>query len=310
MEVPRNFRFNQEELEADIAKATALFVERVMDVVPTLYRPKLEEARKDLAEAFCLTEDLTDLRPAIVAEHPWIVRALRYTAGPPISEEDFRTVTGWPFTPSPNARVVRNTAPRVCEAVRHLADPLLFPWIQDGRAPTGDEREAAINGTAKLLAVERFRTERRGGASKEQEALVRKVLAKEGGLLEVDRPAKKTTGHIQMIDDLGKGTFCTECVLHGMKCDVPVRLPDGLLMPIECKVNSGQKNGWKRVSREVEGKAARWREKFGSASVVIGIMLDGNFDLGTLTRFQGEGYFIFWGHDPHRLVEFVNLHTP
>ncbi len=81
-------------------------------------------------------------------------------------------------------------------------------------------------------------------------------------------------------------------------------------MPIECKVNSGQKNGWKRVSREVEGKAARWREKFGSASVVIAIMLDGNFDLGTLTRFQDEGYFIFWGHDPQRLVDFVTYHSP
>jgi hypothetical protein len=310
MEVPRDFHFSQEELEADIAKATALFVKRVMEVVPTLYRPKLEEAKEELAEAFHLTKDLTDLRPEVVAEHPWIVRALRYTAGPPISEEDFRTVTGWPFTPSPNARVVRNAAPRVCEAVRRLADPLLFEWVGDGRVPTDDEREAAINGTAKLLAVERFRTERRGGASKEQEALVRKVLAKEGGLVEVAKPPKKTTGHIHLAGDLEEGTFCTECVLHGMKCDVPVRLPDGVLMPIECKVNSGQKNGWKRVSREVEGKAARWRETFGSVGIVIGVMLDGNFDLGTLTRFQREGYFIFWSHDTDRLVEFVYSHTP
>jgi XamI restriction endonuclease len=310
MEVPRDFRFTQEELRKDIAEATGLFVKRVLEAVPQAYRPKLAEAREELVEALRLTEDLTDLRPEVVAGHPSIVRALRYTAGPPISEEDFRTVTGWPFSPSPNAKVVRSSAPAVCDAVRRLADPLLFPWVLEGLGPSDDEREAAINGTAKVLAVERFRTERRGGASKEQEALVRAVLASEGGLVEVDRPLKRKTGHIEMIDDLDKGTFSVECVLHGMKCDVPVRLPDGLLMPIECKVNSGQKNGWKRVSREVEGKAARWREKFGSASVVIGIMLDGNFDLGTLTRFQDEGYFIFWGHDPHRLVEFVNLHTP
>lgn len=310
MDVPGNFRFSQEELKEDIAKATALFVRRVLETVPRAYRPKLAEAREELVAALEVTDDLTDLRPEVIAANPSIVRALRYTAGPPISEEDFRTVTGWPFTPAPNARVVVNSAPAVCDAVRRLADPLLFPWLAEGRRPTDDEREAAINGTAKVLAVERFRTERRGGASKEQEALVRQVLAKDGGLVEVDRPTKKRTGHIEMIDDLAKGTFSAECVLHGMKCDVPVRLPDGLLMPIECKVNSGQKNGWKRVSREVEGKAARWREKFGSASVVIGIMLDGNFDLGTLTRFQEEGYFIFWGHDPHRLVEFVNFHTP
>ena len=310
MEVPPDFRFSDEELRADIAQATALFVERVRETVPALYRPKLAEAREELVRALTLTGDLNDLHPKTIADHPEIVRALRYTAGPPISEEDFRTVTGWPFNPRPRAKVVQAVAPLVCQTVFQLADPLLFPWLAEGRPATAEEREAAINGTAKLLAVERFRTERRGGASKEQEAQVREVLAREAGLREVERPPKRKAGHIEMIDDLDKGTFSQECVLHGMKCDVPVRLPDGLLMPIECKVNSGQKNGWKRVSREVEGKATRWREKFGSASVVIAIMLDGNFDLGTLTRFQDEGYFIFWGHDPQRLVDFVNLHSP
>ncbi|HYI80580.1 MAG TPA: XamI family restriction endonuclease [Thermoleophilaceae bacterium] len=310
MDPIREFRFSDEELKADIARATALFVKRVRKDVPAAYGPKLAEAQKELAEALRLTSDLTDLRPEIIAANPGIVRALRYAAGPPISEEDFRTVTGWPFTPTPNAKVVRAVAPAVCDTARELADRLLFPWLDENRGPTPKERQAAINGTAKLLAVERFRTERRGGASKEQEAEVRRVLAAEADLTEVERPPKRKTGHIEMIDHLDKGTFTSECVLHGMKCDVPVRLPDGLLMPIECKVNSGQKNGWKRVSREVEGKAARWREKFGSASVVIAIMLDGNYDLGTLARFQDEGYFIFWGHDPQRLVDFVNHHTP
>jgi len=202
------------------------------------------------------------------------------------------------------------TAVRVCETVRQIADPLRFPWIIDERRPTGVEREAAINATATVLAVERFRTERRGGASKEQEADVRLVLETEAGLRMVEPPPKRGQGNINMIDDLERGTFTRECVLFGAKCDVPVRLPDGILMPIECKVSNGQKNGWKRVSREVEGKAGRWRQSFGDASVVVGVMLDGNFDLGTLTRFQEQGYFIFWQHDLRRLVEYVYSHTP
>ncbi len=306
----RTFKFTDDELRRDIALARDLFVERVTRRIPAAYHPKLAGAREDVVRMLDLTGDLTDLRPEVIAEHPEISAALRYTAGPPISEEDFRTVTGWPFAPTPRSSVVVRMAPRVCETVEQIADPLRFPWVVARRAPTRTEREAAINATATLLAVERFRTERRGGASKEQEAAVRHVLGREAGLREVPRPAKKHYGHIDMIDDLAKGTFSTECVLHGMKCDVPVRLPDGLLMPIECKVNSGQKNGWKRVSREVEGKAARWREKFGSASVVIGIMLDGNYDLGMLRRFQDEGYFIFWQHDLQRLVDFVYSRTP
>ena len=185
MDPIREFRFSDEELKADIARATALFVKRVRKDVPAAYGPKLAEAQKELAEALRLTSDLTDLRPEIIAANPGIVRALRYAAGPPISEEDFRTVTGWPFTPTPNAKVVRAVAPAVCDTARELADRLLFPWLDENRGPTPKERQAAINGTAKLLAVERFRTERRGGASKEQEAEVRRVLAAEADLTEV-----------------------------------------------------------------------------------------------------------------------------
>ncbi|HEV2785315.1 MAG TPA: XamI family restriction endonuclease, partial [Solirubrobacteraceae bacterium] len=285
MDLTRSFEFTDDELRDDIARARERFVERVTHHVPAAYYPKLANAREDVLRMLELTGDLTDLRPEVVADHPDIVAALRYTAGPPISEEDFRTVTGWPFAPTPRSAVVVRTAPLVCETVRQIADPLRFPWVVDNREPAPEEREAATNATATLLAVERFRTERRRGASNDQEAAVREVLARDAGLQQVPRPQKKRYGHIDMIDDLAKGTFSAECVLHGMKCDVPVRLPDGLLMPIECKVNSGQKNGWKRVSREVEGKAGRWREKFGSASVVIAIMLDGNYDLGMLRRF-------------------------
>lgn len=310
MDTIRDFKFSPEQLKADIAESTRRFKLRVLNDVPAAYLPKLADARAELVEALKVTSDLTNLRPELIAANPHIVRALRYTAGPPISEEDFRTLTAWPFSPTPFGRAVEAAAPEVCRVVRALADPLLFPWVRTSSGASEKDREAAINGTAKLLAVERFRTERRGGASKDQEDQVRRVLDKDAGLTWVPRPDKKTFGHIDRIDHLEMGTFSSECVLYGMKCDVPVRLPDGLLMTIECKVNSGQKNGWKRVSREVEGKAGRWRTKFGEPSVVIAIMLDGNFDLGTLTRFQDEGYFIFWAHDYQRLVDFVNAHTP
>jgi XamI restriction endonuclease len=305
-----DFAYSQDELRADIARARELFVERVLYKVPAAYNPKVAAARHEVELALQLTSDLTALDPAVIVAHPEIVAALRYVAAPPISEEDFRTVTGWPFKPSPNSRSVQASAPAVCRAVAQLVDPLRFPWVREGRRPRGGEREAALNATATVLAVERFRTERRGSASKEQEAAVREVLTRDAGLRQVDPPARRGRGNINMIDDLERGTFTTECVLYGDKCDVPVRLPDGLLMPIECKVSNGQKNGWKRVRREVEGKAGRWRQRFGDAGVVVGVMLDGNFDLGVLREFQEEGCFIFWQHDLQRLVDFVDAHNP
>jgi hypothetical protein len=310
MPVPDTFRFTEEELRRDIAIARDVFVLRVTAQIPAAFRPKLDLARADVIAALDLTDDLNRIDPEVIASNPGIVAALRYMTAPPISEEDFRTVTGWPFNATPNARAVLASTESVASTVRLLADPLRFGWVAEGRRPSKTEREAAINATATVLAVERFRTERRLNASKDQEAAVRAALAAEAGLTQVEPPPRRGEGNVNMIDDLDRGTFTRECVLFGMKCDVPVRLPDGLLMPIECKVSNGQKNGWKRVSREVEGKASRWRQRFGDASMVVGVMLDGNFDLGTLTRFQDQGCFIFWQHDLQRLVDFVVAHTP
>lgn len=303
-----DFAFSDDELRRDIAIARRLFVDRVLYRIPASYHSRIDDARTEVENAFELTDDLRDLQPDVIAANPHIVAALRYMAGPPISEEDFRTVTGWPFNPAPRARSVTASAQAVCDATRQLLDPARFRWVARDRPATPAEREAALNATATLLAVERFRTARRGSASKEQEQAVRDVLEREAGLQPVPVPPRRGRGNINMIDNLDKGTFTTECVLYGDKCDVPVRLPDGLLMPIECKVSNGQKNGWKRVRREVEGKAGRWRQRFGDAGIVVGVMLDGNFDLGVLKDFQEQGCFIFWQHDLQRLVNFVNAH--
>ena len=42
--------------------------------------------------------------------------------------------------------------------------------------------------------------------------------------------------------------------VYGAKRDVPVRLRDGRLLAIECKVSNGAKNSWKRLNREIAGR--------------------------------------------------------
>lgn len=308
--LPQDFRYTDDELDLEIEKARNRFTDRFMHQTPAEYGAVFNDARRQVGAVLAQTEDLVRLDPAALAAQPSIVAALRYTTAPPVSEEDLKTLAGWPFKPTPNTPRVRQSAPKVAAALAHLVDGNRFPWLAAARAPTSAERQAAIDSTATLLAIERFRTARRRSASSDQEQVVRRVLEEECHLRKVPVPPRKPGGHITLISDLEPGTFTTECVLHGAKCDVPTRLPDGLLLPIECKVSNGQKNGWKRVGREVQGKAEAWGRVFGSAAVVIGVMLDGNFDKGTLRAFQDHGYFIFWQHDLDRLAQFVTLHTP
>ena len=84
------------------------------------------------------------------------------------------------------------------------------------------------------------------------------------------------------------------------------RLRDGRLLALECKVSNGPKNSWKRLNREVGGKAERWRAAFGG-QLVTGAVLAGVFDLSCLVAAQGdEGVAIYWEHDLTRLITFLS----
>jgi hypothetical protein len=90
----------------------------------------------------------------------------------------------------------------------------------------------------------------------------------------------------------------------GAKCDVPVRLHDGRLLAIECKISNGPKNSWKRLNREVGGKAERWRGHFGG-QVVTAAVLAGMYDLSCLLAAQADGVHVFWEQDLEPLKDFV-----
>lgn len=75
-----------------------------------------------------------------------------------------------------------------------------------------------------------------------------------------------------------------------------------LLSVVPC---SRPKNGWKRVNREVGGKAERWRQQFGS-QIVTGVVLAGVLDVACLKAAQdGQNVVVFWEHEVSPLKEFV-----
>jgi hypothetical protein len=225
-------------------------------------------------------------------------QAARYVCGPPISQEDLWTLVGGPKF----KRVPLDLAEDTAEAIRLVIDPVRFPWLVENREPSNHEREAALLATAVLWAAQQLGTNRRGEASKRQETLTAQTLA-DAGLTFVE-----LRGKIDFIDDLAPGTYTRERRVAGAKCDVPCRLPDKRLFAIECKVSNGPKNGWKRVNREVGGKAEGWRRHFGQ-NTLTGVVLAGVFDLAALRTAQDRGVSIFWEHDLAPLGRFVEEAT-
>ena len=154
--------WTEEELEAGRARAMVLFRRERMQEPLEQYLNAFDEhqgAVEDLLEA---TVDLAQLREKAVEflVHEKGLRALRYLAGPPISDDDLKTLA----EANLSGQRVRSDPSMVARVIDVLMDGLdrrRFPWVAEGREATAEEREAAVLATAALIATRRTETLRR-----------------------------------------------------------------------------------------------------------------------------------------------------
>ncbi|HWL37011.1 MAG TPA: XamI family restriction endonuclease [Frankiaceae bacterium] len=283
-----------EDMRAARDRAEGIFKEARQREGPRTFEAVCDRIRPQVEGALELTDDLLRLDGEVLREDPVLFQILRYFCGPPISEEDLWTLVGG----TKFKRVPSGLAEETAAVISLVIDPVRFPWVEAGRRPTDEERVRAVMATTVLLASRVVGTNRRGDASVRQEAAVAAVLHEAGYELDVARTP------IMLLDGLERGRYSRERKVAGAKCDVPVRLRDGRLLALECKVSNGPKNGWKRVNREVGGKAETWRQRFGT-QVVTAVVLGGVFDVACLVAAQTQGVALFWEHDLSALTTFV-----
>ncbi|MGE5561606.1 MAG: XamI family restriction endonuclease [Chloroflexota bacterium] len=289
-------RYSRERLDTDRKKAIELFIAERRAEGDALYRSTFEDLRPRVGRLFAQSDNLTRLTPEILVDDPELLESLRFLAAPPISEDDLNTLTG--TSVAKRKTLTSQLAGAAIEVISEMIDRERCPWLASGRAPSASEVEIAIKWTASILAIEALRTDRRTESATRQQAAVRALL-KAHGLTEVERR------DIQQLDDLPRGQFCAEVDVAGSKCDVPVRLWDGRLLTLECKVSNSGTNSVKRLIRETGGKVRNWREEFGR-QFVGGAVLAGVYKLVNLIEAQEKyGMCIFWEHDLAPLAAFT-----
>ena len=216
--------------------------------------------------------------------------ALRYLAGPIISEDDLKTLAEAVFS----AKRVRDDpqmVERVVETISRAMDQRRFVWVAEGRPPTSEEKSAAILATAALMANNRAATARRNFGKETQERLVGEMLER-AGFQEVPRRTIETLRAAP-----SPGQFCRESLLAGRKADLVVTLWDGRVMPVECKVSNSAVNSFKRLNHEAAAKAEAWIKDLGSVQVVPVAVLSGVFNVRNVQDAQQRGLTVFWSHD-------------
>lgn len=230
-----------------------------------------------------------------------LLDALRYLAGPPVSADDLKTLADVnSLTKSALSADDAAGAAAIAEIFRATVDPERFPWITQRRKPSAAEIEAAVAASAALLAGQRLQTMRRNTSKTTQEEAVKEFL-RSIGFVEAATPKRIDT----LEDAPPRGHFCGETLVGTRKADVPVRLYDGRLMPLECKVSYSALNSIKRINNDAQVKAAIWLREFGERQVVPAAMLSGVFGVTNLLRAQHGALTLFWSHRLDAMRDFI-----
>jgi hypothetical protein len=160
------------------------FVDRRLAEPEGTYATHFKARRKALVRLFRKLSSVDKLSPSVdlvreVIADEEMFAALRYVAGPPVSEDDLgvlvtRSVTGI----AQKALAEDDALPvAVLKLICKMSDPFRFPWIPAGRLPTPREIREAIAMTSALHASQALQTERRGYGREVEQSLVARLEA-------------------------------------------------------------------------------------------------------------------------------------
>ncbi len=295
-------RWSEDQLKEHAAEAVQRFREVRMHEPLEQYLEQFDSFRGTLEELIEGTVDLSLLRDQAAEQlsQADVLTAVRYLAGPPVSADDLRELAGDGVSLA-RTRLLRDPemAKLVVDTVLLGLDRIRFPWVGEDREPTDAEREMAVIATAAMIATQRVQTARRNEAKEEQEEAVAEVL-KQNGFTQVPTRAIHNISHFP---DMGE--FCRESDFGGRKADLIVRLWDGRVLPVECKVSNSSTNSVKRLNNDAAAKAEVWIKEFGTATVIPAAVLSGVFKIHNLENAQARGLTLFWAHRLDAMIDFI-----
>ena len=297
--------WDEQALNAEREQAIENFREQRLAEPLSVYSDEFEYCRGVFEN---LLEHLIDLSDMSIISRQMLVDilsqrdmpdAFRHLAGPPISEDDLKTLAE---IKSLSSTAIRKS-PEIAESifavtVRNQLDRGRFPWVIDERVPTEKERHAAIVASAALWATQRTKTARRQGSKQLEEAVM--LSLKSIGFTKVDRRPIETQEKAPK-----RGEFCGESHLGSRKADVIVGLWDGRILAIECKESNSSTNSIKRLNNDAAAKATKWKSDFGNLNVIPAAVLAGVFSLHNLIDAQSDKLTLWWGHDLQRMLDWI-----
>lgn len=217
---------------------------------------------------------------------------LRFLLAPPLSQDQFKlTCPGWNKSTEKTGKPLSSKASE--EAARSFAR-----WADEDRVEpilTGDDldtRNEAIVATAHMMAIDRYRTNRRMRLAGQQEDAVADLLVdldyRQLPARLIDQPGTLAA------DEFMRATQFETADGSTHEVDVAIGLPKRTVLALECKVSNDATNSVKRVN-DVLKKASAWKARWG-LNVLTGALLQGVFSAKEPRRLLEAEVNVFWSH--------------
>ena len=305
--------------KVDIALSVDMYNDWFMKFAPHAFRHTRIQTTKAVEATLRATDNMRDIKPAILRRHPEVLPTLRMSTCPPIAVDRLIGLA----SVSPNlVRCMENdkTLPtrmepslidtgleKIGAIIGKMADPDIFVWLTRATPPTEAEIHRAATIVADRLCGAVANPIIRNAQEKRQLAAIKTWLEARG--------YTQAPQHTRF-NSMPAGTF-------SFRMNVPVKLEDGaktVNIPIDAVIkpkqsdpktlpiffeakSAGDFTNTNKRRKEEAVKMAQLRTNYGSA-IQFNLFLCGYFDSGYLGYEAAEGIDWVWEHRIDDLTNF------
>lgn len=307
--------------KADILQSVDMYNDWFMEFAPKAFRETRIETTKDVEWTLHATENITNVKPVILRQHPQALPTLRMSTCPPIAVDRLIGLAGVSPNLVKSMELDKRLPPRMGTAeadaqlekigtiIEKMADPDIFVWLGRAAPPTETEIHRAATIVADRLCGAVANPIIRNAQEKRQLAAIK-------AWLEAKQYRQLPGGEGTKFDAMPAGTF-------SFRMNVPVKLEGGaqtINIPVDAVIkplgsgagelpiffeakSAGDFTNTNKRRKEEAVKMAQLRSNYGRM-VKFNLFLCGYFDTGYLGYEAAEGIDWVWEHRINDLAEF------
>lgn len=299
--------------KADTRASVDQFNKWFMKFAPKAYRDTRKKTIESVEQGLSLTKDLTTITPNVIKTHPGILPTLRMSTCPPLARDRLigladssknlvGTLEEGKLPPHLAVEVLDAHLKKITAILSRMLDVDIFPWIEEKRKPSKEERYRSSTIVADRLCGAVAEPIVRNAQEKRQLALIEKYLTERGYKLKA-HPAAAPLNQMEP----GTFSFRLNVLVKPSKAEAKtVKIPiDAVIQPkkaklphlpilIEAKSAGDFTNVNKR--RKEEAIKINYLKATHGKEVVFVLFLCGYFDAAYLGYEAAEGIDWIWEH--------------